>query len=141
MATRITDEGDGPAVEALCAAVGVRVRELRTRMGLSQVELSARSGIKRGYVYEIERLGVNLSLKLLFQLANALGVKVSDLVSESGDTSRGKNVDLAVLREKVLYLQERNADLLKTIDEALSSSLGAAESGSPSVSPDGHAPS
>jgi len=134
MATRITDEEDDPALEALCAAVGARVRELRTKMDLSQAELSARSGIRRSYLNEIERLGVNLSLKLLFQLANALGMKVSDLVSESDDEARGKSVNLVVLRAKV-------SGLLKTIDEALSSGKEAAASRTPSVSQDGPAPS
>jgi transcriptional regulator with XRE-family HTH domain len=61
--------------------VGRRVRALRQRKGLSQLELAKRAKITQPYLAQIEA-GVrkNPSLKTLQRLAKALGVTVGKLV-------------------------------------------------------------
>lgn len=123
MARQGRDEEEAPELKELFAAVGSRVRDLRTKKDMSQKDLSARSGIKVTYLNEIERIGVNLSLKLLFQLAKALEVQPSDLLP-GRDISRDPEIKLGVVRKKlcdlvssVQALEDRGNELILLIDQ------------------------
>lgn len=117
-----SDETDSPALRALENAVGKRIRELRQAKKMTQRELSALSEIRVTYINEIEVLGVNLSLKLLQQIAEALGVLPRDLLPGPPDQTETPNVTLAVVRRKVEGLrrtfEEQHSDLLAFIDGA-----------------------
>ncbi len=83
---------------------------------MTQKELAALSDIRAPYLNEIELLGVNVSLKLLHQIAQALNVLPSDLLptkSESDDS----NLKLSLVRQKVAELVGTLTALLKVIDE------------------------
>lgn len=58
---------------------GKRLRELRTKEGLSQEELGFRAGIHRTYIGAIERGEQNLSIDNVHKLAKALKVSVDKL--------------------------------------------------------------
>lgn len=60
--------------------LGRRIRELRTRAGLSQEELADRAGLHRTYIGGIERGERNVGVLNLLQLARALKVPPSDLL-------------------------------------------------------------
>jgi len=67
---------------------GMRLRALRVGAGFSQEELAHRAGLDRTYVSSCERGRRNLSLESIVTLANALGVKPSELlvgVEQFGD--------------------------------------------------------
>jgi transcriptional regulator with XRE-family HTH domain len=53
---------------------------VRTEKGISQEELAQRSGLHRTYVSSVERGERNISLINIAKLANALGVKPSELM-------------------------------------------------------------
>lgn len=57
-----------------------RIRELRERAGITQEELSVRSGVSRATIWALER-GENkvTTTKTLLHIANALGVQLDDL--------------------------------------------------------------
>lgn len=61
-------------------ALGARVVQLRTERGLTQVELSAKSGISRNVLIDVERGRRGLLYERLGDLAKALGVSASDLL-------------------------------------------------------------
>jgi transcriptional regulator with XRE-family HTH domain len=61
------------------AIVGRRVRQLRLERGLSQMELAERSDVHRTYVSSLESGQRNVSVNLLFRLADGLGVPVREL--------------------------------------------------------------
>jgi len=63
--------------------IGVRVRELRERQGVSQEVLAATCGLHRTYIGLIERGERNLSLAVIEQIAAGLGVAVGDLFSKA----------------------------------------------------------
>ncbi len=71
--------------------LGGRVRELRQRQGWSQEELADYCGLHRTYVGSVERGERNATLGSLDTLAQALGVKISDVVKdlEPSTTSGG----------------------------------------------------
>jgi transcriptional regulator with XRE-family HTH domain len=61
--------------------LGLAVRELRTRSGMSQEELAHASSLHPTYLSGIERGQRNPTWKILGRLSDALGVKVSDLTA------------------------------------------------------------
>jgi len=60
---------------------GERVRELRTRLGISQEAFADRCGLDRTYISGIERGKRNLSLRNIEVIAKALGISISDLTA------------------------------------------------------------
>ena len=81
MAKTPSSDDEDPELTSLYSAVGARIKELRVASGLTQEQLSDRSGVSRRYIVQIERMGLNLTLELLHQLAKALGLKLQDLVN------------------------------------------------------------
>jgi XRE family transcriptional regulator, aerobic/anaerobic benzoate catabolism transcriptional regulator len=73
--------GTGPA-EAYLKGVGERVRVGRARRGMSRRSLSVASGVSERYLAELERGSGNASLLVLRQIADALGIDVTALVSD-----------------------------------------------------------
>ncbi len=56
------------------------LQELRTERGLSQEKLGFESDYHRTYISQLERGQKNPSLKAIFRLAEALGVKPSGMI-------------------------------------------------------------
>lgn len=61
------------------AALGVRVRELREGLALSQEAFAHRAQLDRTYVSGIERGRRNPTLEVLYRIAEALEVEVREL--------------------------------------------------------------
>jgi transcriptional regulator with XRE-family HTH domain len=59
---------------------GERVRKLRIKQRLSQDEFADISGLHRAYIGTVERGETNITLRNMFILAKALGVKMSELI-------------------------------------------------------------
>jgi transcriptional regulator with XRE-family HTH domain len=64
----------------IAARFGQRVRELRIRKGLSQVEMAYQFGVDRGHISEIETGKKNVCLPLLEVLSKGFGISVSELM-------------------------------------------------------------
>lgn len=60
-------------------ALGRSIRELRTKLGLSQEELAIATGLHRNYVGGIERGERNPSFTNILKISAALGVRASAL--------------------------------------------------------------
>ena len=58
---------------------GQRLRDLRNERGYSQEELAARCDLDRTYISGIERGKRNVSLRVTYQIAKALGVDMARL--------------------------------------------------------------
>ena len=65
---------------------GKRIKEKRHALGISQEELSFRSGLHRTYVGSVERGERNISLENIYVMALALGCDVSDLLTPFKET-------------------------------------------------------
>lgn len=60
--------------------MGYRVREVREKIGMTQEELAARSGVSRGTICALENDEErNTTSKTLRRIASALGVSVDQL--------------------------------------------------------------
>ncbi len=75
------------------AALGLAIREVRLRVGISQEGLADRAGMHRTYVGGIERGERNVSFGNLLKLASALEVRPSELLA------RYENCFSAISRE------------------------------------------
>lgn len=58
--------------------LGKRIEYLRKEKGLTQEELAEKAGLHRAYFWDIEK-GRNISIKTAYNIARALGVKLSQL--------------------------------------------------------------
>jgi len=60
--------------------VGLNIRRIREKRGLSQEKLAALADLHRVYIGQVERGEKNIGLKNLEKIAKALGVNVKDLL-------------------------------------------------------------
>lgn len=65
--------------EKLFVLVGRRIAEIRKREGLTQAQLAERLEFSVQYLSRVE-LGTNLTLGTMVKIANAIGVKVIELM-------------------------------------------------------------
>lgn len=77
-----------PMVEQVPAAVGRRVRESRSALGLTLDQLAERSGVSRRMIVNVEAGTSNASIATLLRLATALHVSLADLVVDAPDGQR-----------------------------------------------------
>ena len=102
----------GPSeVDAFIAVVGERVRKVRQRKGMARRVLSELSGVSQRYLAQLENGDGNISIGLLFRVAQALDHRVEWLVgaedpwgSETETVARLFTSSSANLRQKVLEL-------------------------------------
>jgi transcriptional regulator with XRE-family HTH domain len=69
-----------PEPDDVNAAVGRNVRGHRTRMAWTLEDLSARAGVSKGMLLQVEQARTNPSLATICRLATALGVSIASLV-------------------------------------------------------------
>lgn len=60
--------------------IGNNIRLIRTWLNLSQEELAFKSGLHRTYIGAVERGEKNITILNLIKIANALEVRVQDLL-------------------------------------------------------------
>ena len=63
-------------------ALGAAIRRLREQKGLSQEQFGFETQLHRNYIGRVERGELNLSFDRLVRVARALGVPLSELMSE-----------------------------------------------------------
>lgn len=66
-------------------ALGVAIRAERQAQGLSQEALADKANIDRSYMGGIERGEHNIAIMNLLKIADALGLKVSELFLKAGN--------------------------------------------------------
>lgn len=63
--------------------LGVNLRRYRLAADLSQEAVADRMGVDRAYISAVERGVQNVTLLMLWEIAQALGVRPADLLDES----------------------------------------------------------
>ncbi len=56
-----------------------RIKEFRTKLGMTQEELAVRAGVRRETIVFLEQGKYNPSLKLAYDVATALKTKLDDI--------------------------------------------------------------
>lgn len=70
----------GQKMKHLAKRFGQKLKEKRKSLGVSQDKLSLLSGIDRSYVGRIERGEVNITLEKAYELAEALGCDIREIL-------------------------------------------------------------
>lgn len=68
---------------------GENVRKFRRILNISQEELAHKANLHRTYIGMIERAEKNITLVNMEKIANALEVKIEDLIKESNHGKKG----------------------------------------------------
>lgn len=97
--------------------LGARVRDARTRQGLSRKALAARSGVSERYLAQLESGQGNISILLLRQVSAALETPLTELLSERD----GHPIELTLL---IQYLEKLSPKKLLQAKAILSSAFG-----------------
>ena len=79
----MTQKGDGRRHYPQRAAFGLRVREARLAIGLSQEALAERAGVHRTYMSDVERGLRNIGIDNVYALASALEIAPAQLFEDS----------------------------------------------------------
>lgn len=69
---------------AICVQFGKRIRELRRERGWRQLDLAEQAGISENYVSDLEQGKKEVCLQTLERLAEALEVRISELMRTIG---------------------------------------------------------
>ena len=72
-----------PALANVMVRFGIRLREVRTKVGVSQEKLADLAKLHRTYVSAVERGRCNISLVNIEKLALALEVSMRDLMPDT----------------------------------------------------------
>jgi transcriptional regulator with XRE-family HTH domain len=75
-------------VEAMPEAIGRRIRESRSALGLTLDQLAERSGVSRRMIVNVEAGTSNASIATLLRLATALHVSLAELVADAPEGER-----------------------------------------------------
>lgn len=102
-------------------ALGLRVRELRTKQEISQEELADRAGLHWTYVGGVERGEKNVTLETMFKLSQGLGIDVTDLFAFAKQKPQaGENkVFTAEIYNLVKNLEPKNREIVKRVIKTL----------------------
>ncbi len=68
--------------EDVCVRFGEKLRNIRLDLGYSQEELSFKAGLHRTYISSVERGERNISITNIKKLADALDLKMKELMPD-----------------------------------------------------------
>lgn len=102
-------------------SIGIRIKEKRSKKGLTQQKLSEMSGIEPSNISHIERGATKLSLPTLIKIANALETTVDELLCDN--LHKAKDIFVCEIGEEIKGCSEEEirviADVVKTLKISL----------------------
>jgi XRE family transcriptional regulator, aerobic/anaerobic benzoate catabolism transcriptional regulator len=107
----------GDSEHSYLQQLGARVRDARTRLGLSRKALAAKSNVSERYLAQLESGQGNISILLLRQVAAALDTPLTELLGERD----GHPIELTLL---IQYLEKLSPKKLLQAKAILSSAFG-----------------
>ena len=103
---------DEAELEQYIHSIGERIRAIRTRRGMIRKHLSKHSGVSERYLAQAESGKANLSVSLLWRIARAMEVPLTELLP-SGSASPGNPALQMMLARMSAEQQEAALELLK----------------------------
>jgi transcriptional regulator with XRE-family HTH domain len=101
------------------ARFGAALREWRLRRQLTQEQLAERSDLSYKFIGEVERGQGNPTLDTMSQLANALGIALSVLVS-TAERSRTTSADYRISKRDLQVVREAAASIEALVENITS---------------------
>ncbi|KAA3630375.1 MAG: helix-turn-helix domain-containing protein [Proteobacteria bacterium] len=75
--------GDADRLAEITSEIGLRVRRTRQKRGLTRKQLAARSGISLRYLAQLEGGNANVSVAVLWRVAESLGVGLVEFIPQT----------------------------------------------------------
>ena len=69
-------------------SMGMRIRDRRTRAGMSQEKLAEKTSLRRSYISYVENGKKSISLEAVVEICNALEMPIEDLMVDNMVASR-----------------------------------------------------
>lgn len=101
--------------------IGEKIRKYRKEKGISQEELAEKVGISVTHMSHIETANTKLSLPVFVSVAEALGLKLDDLLKDKSPECEANVVE--ELTELVLESTEREMRIILDVAKATKLSL------------------
>ncbi len=95
--------------------IGTRIKELRTKIGMSQKELADRVDLTPSFISQLENNQISPSLNSFMQICNALGVSLAKILDEK----KSDDVQWLVKKEKIfsnLLLNENGMKSFRIVE-------------------------
>ena len=86
---------------------GERLKQVRSKIGMSQAELAKKAQVNVGYVGKMERGQTAPGLDLVARVADALGIDTADLVTTEPASGASMAVVTEQLRSRLMNVIER----------------------------------
>ena len=83
------------SVASYIQRIGERVRGMRAQRGITRKDLAKHSGVSERYLAQVETGKANMSISMLWRIAEAMDVGMGDLLPGNGSSE----IDLAPLRD------------------------------------------
>ncbi len=92
--------------DTIANTLSVKLKHLRKTAGMTLEELAKKSDVSRSMLSQIERGGANPTIATLFNLSQALGLELTELI---GDDSQPKNFIEHIKSKDVPHFNDSNA--------------------------------
>ncbi|MCX7705301.1 MAG: helix-turn-helix transcriptional regulator [bacterium] len=94
--------------------IGQSIRKIRKSLGLTQEELSVKTGINPSFLSHIERGTKKASIETIYKIANALEVPVQKIFSES-QVSSIKKKNYSFSRKIEMLVKDKDEEYRKIL--------------------------
>ncbi len=112
--------------EAFAATCCQAIRDRRLQLGLSQEEISRRSGLARSYICDVERGARHPSLRNVSILARAMWIATSELIAQV-ELNLASRVDIGALKQRTEQ-NELHSEIIRYYNEHMTDGLIIADS-------------
>lgn len=101
----VSDETDGDGLQEYIARIGDRIRASRTSRGMIRKDLSRQSGVSERYIAQVETGKANISIVMLWKIAQSMAIPIPELLPDSEQRS-----DSAALQTFFARLDQQQQD-------------------------------
>jgi XRE family aerobic/anaerobic benzoate catabolism transcriptional regulator len=106
------DEQDNQDLGQYISGIGDRIRAMRTSRGMIRKDLSRQSGVSERYIAQVETGKANISIAMLWKIAQSMGVRIPELFPDC-DARSGNAPLLAFLSRLDKEQQDSAMTLLR----------------------------
>lgn len=111
----ITDIGDAFSDDFETESYGARIKELRLKMKLTQVEVARKMNVTPGYISNVENNRTAMSLRVLIYYARLMNVSLDSLIGSVAPDYRPTALDNELMHLSSKLDDNQKAKLIKTI--------------------------
>lgn len=108
-AATLAGHAELPDISAYIQLIGERVRGLRARRGMTRKDLSRHSGISERYLAQVEAGEANISITMLWRIAQAMNIAFNELLPNGQTAASVRQTPLLTLLERLTPEQEKTA--------------------------------